>query len=319
MTLLFVQGAAFPLETSSATTVTAAASGGSTSGATSRVTVNIAVPVSASSGSNSGGATVATVGFETTVSATGGSTSGGETSVVVRIEATLSAQGGSNSSASVQTVTAVSVAATSGSSAGGVASYTLLTTVSVSGGSQSGGAGIAASSGVVLISAVGSSSSGALASVSTAPPIVAIVAILGSIAQTGTITGSIVNAVSLAGGVPLATTQQNFSMYQGQYFVLTLTVTENGAPVDLTGCAVTWVMQPGVSFPTPTIIKSTTNGGVVVTDAASGVCQITLNAADTASLPALAYYHATQVIDVAGHPYPVSTGLLTLLQSPSTF
>jgi hypothetical protein len=77
------------------------------------------------------------------------------------------------------------------------------------------------------------------------------------------------------------------SMYSGDDRDFTLTLTEDGAPMDLTGADVRFTAKANVSMTDEdaAIAKSTVDGGVVIDDdATSGVCVVTVDAADTDEL-----------------------------------
>lgn len=144
---------------------------------------------------------------------------------------------------------------------------------------------------------------------SVRPPL-DIASLTGTYAGTLTLAGTYTQTISLVGtGKGMASTRQNFKLHQGTDKVLEITVSESGAAKDLTAAsAVAFKIAAG-----PGSTADVTKGlgtGVVVTDAANGVIQVTLDAADTTSL-AGSYYHET-LITIGGTSDVVTVGTVII-------
>lgn len=92
--------------------------------------------------------------------------------------------------------------------------------------------------------------------------------------------------------------------------VLIYTVTDqDNAAVDLTGASVQWSIRESLDH-TPAIEKSTTSG-ISITNAAGGVFQVTLNAADSVDLAianeTTAYYMEAVITDSSNKIYTITT------------
>lgn len=91
-------------------------------------------------------------------------------------------------------------------------------------------------------------------------------------------------------------------------------------PLDLTDREIKWGMVPidpstGLFATSPlTLQKTVTGGGIVITDAANGECEVNIDDADTAGLNAGDYHFQLEVFDDAGeNGVVVAEGTLTLL------
>jgi hypothetical protein len=95
---------------------------------------------------------------------------------------------------------------------------------------------------------------------------------------------------------------------------------DNTTPIDLTGYNVRWELfawssgpKYGVPDTTPTVVKSSSVGGITVTDPAGGIVEVALAAQDTANLvPAgqttAMHWHELQVTDATGKIITGATG-----------
>ncbi len=100
---------------------------------------------------------------------------------------------------------------------------------------------------------------------------------------------------------------QDFTMWQGEDKILEVTVKdESDVVVNLTGATIKWVLAPTVDG-TVSITKETGGSGIVITDATNGVFQVTINAADTASLEGT-FYHEAEVTSSASKVSKVLIG-----------
>lgn len=114
-------------------------------------------------------------------------------------------------------------------------------------------------------------------------------------------------------------------MYAGEKKVLQFTVVDKDTlgepPLDLTTYTVRWAMsrvgESGYSS-SPTVRKDTAGlGGVVKTNAAAGVCQVTLLRADTESITLGLYHQELEVVDGAGEIAVVAVGDIEILRNVS--
>ena len=112
----------------------------------------------------------------------------------------------------------------------------------------------------------------------------------------------------------MTTENQNFTMWSGDSKVLTVTVTDSdGAAVNLTGATINYVLKKQLGGGMNTITKATGGSGIVITDAAAGTCEITLDATDTASLLG-SFYHECQVTDSYGNVSTIFIGTVTITE-----
>lgn len=107
-------------------------------------------------------------------------------------------------------------------------------------------------------------------------------------------------------------TEYSLEMYSGESFDITVTVTdESGAAVDLTGASIAYAARDE-------IIKTTTNGGITITNAPAGQFTITLDSTDTAALGGRELPHDCAVTFASGEKRVVFVGTLTILKSYAT-
>lgn len=104
--------------------------------------------------------------------------------------------------------------------------------------------------------------------------------------------------------------QAQSSMYSGDSVPIAVTVTdsETGAAVDLTGATATWALatKPG---DTPLATKTSGDGDITIGGDDSNVVTVTLEPADTAALDGL-YLHEVQLVDGAGAVHTVYQGTI---------
>ncbi len=120
----------------------------------------------------------------------------------------------------------------------------------------------------------------------------------------------------------------DFSLYQKNSRLLRVTVTdqETGAPIDLTGYTIAWVLMSSLKGAPPTVKvpggesmmapnlaevlrKASGGGGITITDAENGVFELTLSVADTENLVGQMYYEA--YLEKDGGRSTVVTGVIT--------
>jgi len=87
--------------------------------------------------------------------------------------------------------------------------------------------------------------------------------------------------------------------------------TASGDPVSLTGVSLVWALARS-SRKTPELIKRSADSGIEVIDAEGGRCDVILDAADTADLGGLTYYHELQLEDADGKLTTTALGELTI-------
>jgi hypothetical protein len=100
--------------------------------------------------------------------------------------------------------------------------------------------------------------------------------------------------------------------HEGDDLEIDVSVTEDGSAKDITGAEITWVLaesQGGAAK----IEKSTSGGGVTITDAANGKFTITVEGSDTKDL-AGHHYHEAEVTDNVGQTSTVLTGTFQIQQ-----
>lgn len=106
------------------------------------------------------------------------------------------------------------------------------------------------------------------------------------------------------------TIPQNLIAFSGDTAVYKFTVTDNAdAIVDLTGISATWILSKRVD--SPILLTKTIGSGIVVTDAAGGLLEVTTIPADTEDLQGLHYWEL-EIVDSGGQKVTVANGTLTL-------
>jgi hypothetical protein len=88
--------------------------------------------------------------------------------------------------------------------------------------------------------------------------------------------------------------------FLGEDKILTFTVRQSDevTPQDITGWAISWMLKRDASdVDASAIITKEVGTGVVLTTPASGVCTVTLEDTDTATLPSRLYYHELKRTD----------------------
>lgn len=118
----------------------------------------------------------------------------------------------------------------------------------------------------------------------------------------------------------MADANQNITLFAGTTLTveITITDTDTGLPLNLTGFTIEWGASRLSSTPsstnTPLIEKCTSDGTIIITDAANGIFEFTLNPADTVNLYGL-YTHQVRITDVGGAVTITTTGTLTVTSS----
>lgn len=107
----------------------------------------------------------------------------------------------------------------------------------------------------------------------------------------------------------MTSTSQDITIIQGDTCLITVTVTESGSAKNLSGASIKWQCARNAKGP-PALTK-TTSDGITITNAAGGICTVSITAADSALLEE-EYYHEMQVTDVSSNVSTVLTGTLTV-------
>lgn len=123
----------------------------------------------------------------------------------------------------------------------------------------------------------------------------------------------------------VTTTVATQSMYAGEKKVLQFTVLNKDAvgdpPLDLTTYTVRWAMSRvgDAGYSATAALRKDTGGlgGIVKTDAANGVCQVTLLRADTEAIALGLYHQELEVVDGAGEIAVVAVGDIEVLRNVS--
>ncbi len=118
----------------------------------------------------------------------------------------------------------------------------------------------------------------------------------------------------------MTTTGQNITVWEGEDKNIQITVRTRrvgGAPVNLTGSTVTWVVTTGADSNTAIISKTSTAGEITFDDdgGTNNRANIALLAADTQTLEGRTLYHECRVEDVAGDDAVVATGIFRIKNS----
>jgi hypothetical protein len=106
------------------------------------------------------------------------------------------------------------------------------------------------------------------------------------------------------------------NIYCGDDDVITATITKNSIALDLTGLlAATFMLKSNVDdADAAALLTKTLAAGIAVTNAAGGIMQITLNAADTVSLPGGPVQAALKIKDASAKTATVYTATLKLVR-----
>lgn len=97
----------------------------------------------------------------------------------------------------------------------------------------------------------------------------------------------------------------DFTAKWGEAFDVTVTVTDDGDPFDLTSYTVKWVLAG---------TEKTSGGGVNVTDATNGEVVLTVTTSDTETNPGR-YDHELRIFDGSDHIITVMEGVMTVTDS----
>jgi hypothetical protein len=102
-------------------------------------------------------------------------------------------------------------------------------------------------------------------------------------------------------------------MTRGDKREITLTVTSNGSPLNLTGKRVLWAAKRSTLDAQALISKSSATSGITLTNPAGGIATVTLDPADTSGFPdTVVLQWDAQVDDNPLNPQTVDSGTLTV-------
>lgn len=107
-------------------------------------------------------------------------------------------------------------------------------------------------------------------------------------------------------------TNQNFEIYQGDTKNIVVTVSNNdGTLMDITAVSIKWRLKIKNTI---SIDKTTTNGGISITDSVNGKFTIHLVPSDTTSITGN-FYHEAEITDVLGNVSTIFTGVAKVIKS----
>lgn len=110
---------------------------------------------------------------------------------------------------------------------------------------------------------------------------------------------------------------QNLKMVRGDTYSFRVTITQNGEAVDITGGSFTMTAKWEITDADANAVfqKTSPSGGIVLTTPASGVITVTLDPADTNSLPLhkVSLFYDIEFIDSSGDVYTVLYGTLSVV------
>ncbi len=109
----------------------------------------------------------------------------------------------------------------------------------------------------------------------------------------------------------------NLSVYRGDWQPITVTASESGSAVNLTGIQSVKFLAKNELEDTDeqAVIVKTLGQGITVTDARKGKMKVELEAADTADVMADALYYTLKVVDSYNKPRTVANGRLNLIRT----
>lgn len=114
----------------------------------------------------------------------------------------------------------------------------------------------------------------------------------------------------------------NLKMVRSDTYAFEIAVILNGAAVDLTGGVLTMTAKWDVVDldANAVFVRSTGNGGIVVTDATGGLATVTIASANTTALPAhtVNLVYDIQLVNTLGNIYTVLNGILTVVPDVTT-
>lgn len=110
---------------------------------------------------------------------------------------------------------------------------------------------------------------------------------------------------------------QDFTIYQQESVLVTISVTEGGNEKNITGADIEWVLYT-VSGSTETVlITKTVGSGIIITDGSVGDFQVSLSSSDTGALAVGEYYHQAELY-VGGVRKIVCEGTVTVKRNATS-
>jgi hypothetical protein len=93
----------------------------------------------------------------------------------------------------------------------------------------------------------------------------------------------------------------DLTLYRGEAVTFTLTLEEDGAPLNITGAEIKFVVRPSIPLSSvitdlDALIVKTELDGITITDGAGGVAEVAIDAADTNELAPGVYVYGVEVI-----------------------
>lgn len=112
----------------------------------------------------------------------------------------------------------------------------------------------------------------------------------------------------------MTATNQNATVYAGDYLEIEVPVLDpSGGTISPAGMTARYKVGKN-SASTEALISKDSGGGIVITTVDGTMfLTITLDPADTASLPPRSYYHEVEVTDIGGRPFTVMIGHLEVV------
>jgi hypothetical protein len=105
-----------------------------------------------------------------------------------------------------------------------------------------------------------------------------------------------------------------YTIARGADHRILITITESGAPIDLTGRAITFTAKRSREDATPLLQKTVGNGIALLTQSGGtlGQCVVSIVPADTTSLPrwSSVLYYDVWLVDAGGQQHQTEDGLL---------
>jgi phage terminase large subunit-like protein len=109
---------------------------------------------------------------------------------------------------------------------------------------------------------------------------------------------------------------RHFTLAAGDSATLSVTATDSaGSALNLTGSTLEWVLSDGRQAQ----VTKTDSDGITVTNAAGGLFTVSLNPADTTSLPDGLYYHVATATDADDAVTTVLSGRVRLTRTSDEY
>lgn len=106
-----------------------------------------------------------------------------------------------------------------------------------------------------------------------------------------------------------------FEIWRGDTELFTATITESGAPVDITGCSLKFTAKRSLADSDADAVfqRATGGSGIAITNGPGGIAQIAIASSNTSSLtvPTLCYCDL-QLVDTFGNVSTTATGTILI-------